>query len=165
MVDAADYRRCVTRPTYLGAVGTAVAQGLLTGSWIAAGGLPPAKRRAVRAAATMSVAAAGWYASAKDDRDIAYTVGEGLVIRTPDGTEVRRPVRRGSAIATSAGLLFGLGMIAGRRELEKRWLARLRKDGHEHPHRALALRMGLLALAGALPGRLVAAHDARHKGP
>jgi hypothetical protein len=153
-----------TKPTYFGAVGSAVAQSLLTGAWVASGELPRSKRRAVRGAATAAVVVSGWYASAKDDREISYTVGEGLVIRTPDGTEVRRPVRPRSAIATGATAVFGLGMIVGRRELEKRWLARLQRNGHHHPHRALALRMGLLTLAGALPGRLIAAREAQRKG-
>ncbi|HET6532663.1 MAG TPA: hypothetical protein VFH03_18915 [Actinoplanes sp.] len=147
------------QPTYLGAVGTAVAHGALTAAWIASGELPHDRRRAVRIAGIAAVVTAGWLTSARDPREFSYTVGEGglVVVKNPDGTEERRPVRK-AALAASA--TFGLGMIVGRRHLEKRWLDRLRRSGHEHPHRALALRMGLLSLAGTLGSRLIAVHEA-----
>jgi hypothetical protein len=149
------------KPTYLGAVGTAVAQGALTAAWIASGELPYGHRRAVRIAAISAVVTAGWLASARDPREYTYTVGEGLVVKNPDGTEEPRPLRKASLAASGA---VGLGMILGRRQLEKRWLDRLRRTGHEHPYRALALRMGLLSLAGTLGSRLIAVHEAKNEG-
>jgi hypothetical protein len=145
-------------PTYLGAVGTAVAQGALTAAWIASGELPYGPRRAARLAFVAAVVTTGWLASARDPREYTYTVGEGLAVKNPDGTEERRPVRKAS-LAASATL--GLGMIVWRRQLEKRWLDRLRRAGHDHPHRALALRMGLLSLAGTLGSRLIAVQEAK----
>ena len=142
---------------YLRAVGSAAAEGALTGAWIATGELPPAHRRALRLGATAVVVVSGWVASARDRTEYHYTVGEGLMVRHPDGTEERRPVRKASLAATA---LFGTGMIIGRRQLEKRWLARLAEQGHTHPHRALALRIGMLAMAGALGRRLIAMNEA-----
>jgi hypothetical protein len=146
-------------PTYLGAVASAAAQGLLTSAWIASGELPAGRRRAVRAAATAVVAAAGVIASRKEDNVVTWSKEEGVVVRDKDGKEQPRPSARGSAV----GMAVGVGMLVGRRELEKRWLKRLERNGHDHPYRALALRMGLLAMAGTLPGRLAAARKARSK--
>ncbi|HKO34478.1 MAG TPA: hypothetical protein VJY85_12100 [Candidatus Limnocylindria bacterium] len=143
--------------TYLRAVGSAVAHGALAGAWTATGELPQAQRRALRLAATAMVVVSGWVASARDTTEYHYTVGEGLMVRHPDGTEERRPVRKASLAATA---LFGTGMIIGRRQLEKRWLARLERQGHTHPYRALALRIGMLATAGALGRRLIAMNEA-----
>ena len=151
-------------PTYLGAVGKAVAQGAMTAAWIASAELPKAQRRALRFGATAAVWVPAWVAVARDRIEYHYTVGEGLMIRRPDGTEERRPVRTASLAATGASVLFGAGMIIGRERLQKRWLARLERQGHEHPHRALALRMGLLAMAETLGGRLVAAQQAKQAG-
>ena len=138
-------------PTYLNAVATSVGQGLLTGAWIASGALPAARRRAVRVAACAAVAAAGVLADRQDEREITWTPETGLVAKTEDRTP------RPSTHATAAAIAFGLGMIVVRRQMEKRWLARLQRDGHEHPYPQLALRMGLLAVATTLPGNLTAA--------
>jgi hypothetical protein len=142
-------------PTYLGAVSTAIGQGLLTGAWIASGGMSRGRRRAVRLAATAAVMAAGVIAERRDDRAVTWTPEDGLTVEPGDG-----PRRPGAAVS-AAGVVFGLGMIVGRRQMEKRWLAQLQRDGHEHPHRALALRMGLLAVAATLPGKLMKARAAR----
>jgi hypothetical protein len=148
-----------TKPTYLGAFSSAAAQGLMTAMWIASGELPPGRRRAARAAATAAVAAAAVVAGRTDDPDVTWSDKEGLMVRDEDGNERRHPGARASA----AGIALGVGMMVGRRQMEKRWLARLERNGHEHPYRALALRMGLLAMAGTLPGRLFAARAARAK--
>jgi hypothetical protein len=66
-------------------------------------------------------------------------------------------------LLTGASIAVGLGMIVGRRQVEKRWLAALTRAGHPLPHRALGVRMGLLSFAGTLPGRLVKVHE-RRKG-
>jgi hypothetical protein len=139
--------------TYLSAVATSVAQAVLTAAWIAAGGLPPARRRTVRAGASAAVAAAGVLAGRRDDPEITWTPETGLVVKGEDGTPRPRP----STNATAAAVVLGLGMIVTRRQIEKRWLARLQRDGHEHPYRRLALRMGLLTVATTLPEKLIAA--------
>jgi hypothetical protein len=145
-------------PTYLSAVASAAGQGLLTATWIASGVLPTARRRAVRLAASAAVAAAGIIADRNDPKTVSWTPDEGLKVHK-DGAEQPRP----SATATAAGIALGLSMIIGRHQLEKRWFSRLQARGHQHPHRGLALRMGLLAIAGTLPARLLKAHEARKK--
>ncbi len=57
----------------------------------------------------------------------------------------------GVVTAASAGVA-----MAGR-QLEKRWLARLIRQGHPHPHRALGLRMAAVWAAASLPARLMTA--------
>ena len=74
--------------------------------------------------------------------------------------EVMARYRR-NPVLTSAALVYSLAMIVGSRRLERRWLAGLVRDGHPHPHRALAIRMGLLTMAGSLPSGLVDAREAR----
>ena len=147
------------KPTYLGAVAASAGQGLLTAAWIATGELPTGQRRAVRWAATAAVAATGVIAARKNDTATTWTPEEDLATEAEDGTARRRP----NAAASAAGIALGLGMMIGRRQMEKRWLARLQQQGHEHPYRQLGLRMGLLAIAGALPGRLMDAHKARQQ--
>jgi hypothetical protein len=74
--------------------------------------------------------------------------------------EVTAKCRR-NPVLTSAALVYSLAMIVGSRRLERRWLAGLVRDGHPHPHRALAIRMGLLTMVGSLPSSLVDAREAR----
>ena len=148
--------------TYVRAIGSALAQGALTATWIAARELPTRQRRLVRAGATVSIAAVGWFSSASDERSIDWTAGEGVTVKaTPDDTPQPLDARRVAVSLMLGGL--SIGMLVGRRQLEKRWLARLEEKGHEHPHRALALRLGLLTVATTLPGRLQAARDAQRK--
>lgn len=152
--------RMAATPTYPSAVASSAAQGLLTATWIAAGGLPTAQRRAVRLAATAAVAAAGVIADRNDPRTVTWTPDEGLTVEQ-DG----KPQPRAGAASTAAGMALGLGMIVGRRHLEKRWLSRLEAQGKRNPHRALALRLGLLTIAGTLPSRLLKAREARRETP
>jgi hypothetical protein len=147
--------------TYLGAVSAVLAQGALTAAWIASGELPKPHRRAVRAGAAATVAAYGWWSSRRDSPDVSWRPDVGLVVRKADGTEMTPEERMMSARATGVATAFGIAMILGRRQVEKMWLARLRREGHEHPHRALALRLGLMTIAGALPARLLSVHKAR----
>lgn len=148
--------------TYVRAIGSALAQGALTASWVAAGELPARQRRLARAGAVASIAAVGWFSSASDERSIDWTVGEGVTVKAaPDDTPQPMDPRRLAVSLALGGL--SIGMLVGRHRLEKRWLARLEEKGHEHPHRALALRLGLLSVATTLPGRLQAARDAQRK--
>ena len=153
--------RMPAKPTYLGAVASSTGQGLLTAAWIATGELPTGQRRAVQLAATAVVGAvAAVIAVRSDDTVVTWSPEEGVTARSEDGTPVPR---RPGAAASAAVIALALGMPFGRRQLEKRWLARLQRQGHEHPYRGLALRIGLLTTVGALPGRLMDAHKARQQ--
>jgi hypothetical protein len=77
---------------------------------------------------------------------------------TPTPADATPVDARKVAVTLVLGVV-SIGTTIGRRRLEKRWLARLEANGHEHPHRALAVRMGLLSAAVTLPGRLYAAHN------
>jgi hypothetical protein len=154
--------------TLVRTVGSSVAQGLMTGVWIAAGELPAGRRRAARFAASAAVAVVGWHSSAKSDRDTAKSDGDTAkfgrdTARTvsDDGVTVQHSVdeaprpldRKRVALVIAAGAL-GVGAMVGRRRLENRWLDKLARDGHPHPHRALAVRMGLVSAGLALTNRL-----------
>ena len=134
--------------SYARAVGASALQGLLTGIWVAAGELPPAKRRAGRAAAVVTLSAVA------SIRDWAFPDEE------PEQTAPRPPDKK-QLLTLGAAAAVSTGMILGRRRLERRWLAGLERAGHPHPHRALAVRVGLLSFAGTLPGRLAKAHSTR----
>jgi hypothetical protein len=167
------------------------------GGWIAAGGLPPGRRRLARAG-VMAVAAAtavpGLTAakSAADSAAKAAPAAPGAAepaapaasepsVEPGDGpaggdrpplvvlrdTPVAVPVGRRATAAQVAAAVAVLGVItaasagvavAGRR-LERRWLARLIRQGHPHPHRALGLRMAAVWAAASLPARLYTARN------
>lgn len=148
--------------TYAGAVGSAAAQGLLTAVWIASRELPPAYRRLARFGAGASVAVTGWYSSARDERVTSYTLGEGMTQRANEDAPPQPVDRRRMAVVAVASAV-SVGALVGRRHLEKRWLARLQRNGHQHPHRALALRMGLLSVALTLPGKVMTVYEAQRK--
>jgi hypothetical protein len=161
--------------TLVRTVGSSVAQGLMTGVWIAAGELPAGRRRAARFVASAAVAVVGWHSSAKSDgdtaksdrdtaksgrdtakfgRDTARTVSDDGVTVQHSVDEAPRPLdRKRVALVIAAGAL-GVGAMVGRRRLENRWLDKLARDGHPHPHRALAVRMGLVSAGLALTNRL-----------
>jgi hypothetical protein len=159
--------------SYLRAAGSATLQGLLTGAWVAAGGLPPAKRRLARAGAVATLSALALIGERDDNgerltraalsrwSETTPTPASASADDEGQGPPQPIPVRRLAVTAAGAGV--SVGMIVGRRRLEKRWLAALTRDGHPHPHRALALRMGVLSFAGTLPGRLIRAYEARHR--
>jgi hypothetical protein len=135
------------------AIGSAVSQGLAIGIWIAAGELPPAKRRAARAGIGAAFATVGWFTSARSDREVEWVVGDGLTVREHKDEEPRRVDRKRLALMIATGAM-SVGATAGRRRLEKRWLAKLIRDGHPHPHRALGVRMGVVSAGVALASRL-----------
>jgi len=140
--------------TYPRAVLAAALQGLLTGAWVAAGELPTRGRRLARAGSVLSLSAVASVGARGDS-------GE------PDETEPTAEqyaawdVDKRKLAAAAASIGLSAALVVGRRQLEKRWLAALARDGHPHPHRALALRMGLLTFAGTLPGRLVKVREGR----
>lgn len=142
-------------PTFSRAVGAAAMQGLATGTWVAAGELPARQRQLARIGSVLTISAVtGAVAArraAKDPKAAAERYVEGELDR------------RQLAVAVASSALT-IGLVVQRRRLEKRWLAALIRDGHPHPHRALALRMGLLVFAGSLPGRLIHRYAGRPKG-
>ncbi len=131
--------------TYPRAVLTTAAQGLLAGAWSAAGELPASRRRLARAGSVLVVGAIAAIADREEEP-------EPMVRPEIDA--------RGLAVAAGA-VAISVGLAVQRRRLEKRWLAALIRDGHPHPHRAMAVRMGLLSIAGALPGQLIKVHEQR----
>jgi hypothetical protein len=149
--------------TYVRAIGSALAQGALTATWVAAGELPTPQRRLARAGAAASVAAVGWFSSDSSDNSDNSTEGtpsppSNQPAGGPAQDDTPQPMdpRRVALTVVLSGL--SIGMLVGRRHLEKRWLARLAAKGHEHPHRALALRLGLLSAAATLASSLQSAH-------
>lgn len=162
---------------YAGAVGSVLLEGLSTAGWVAAGGLSPGKRRLVRTGVVGAGVAYGILAGLRldskepaampvlSDKPIAikdwdrHKVETGTPGRSDDGPDRKVTAGTVAAIALSAGLMVG------RRQVEKRWLAGLVRRGHAHPHRALAIRMGLLAMAGALPSRLIRARQTENGTP
>jgi hypothetical protein len=154
--------------TYAGAISSAALQAVSTGTWVAAGALPPGKRRALRAAVMVAGTA---IATTQVVRDQKRESAQPQLLETPvllkDITaradpEPDEPARRTiPPKATVAAMLLSASLAIGGRRIQKHWLARLTQAGHPHPHRALGLRMGLLAAATALPADLLAVAEAR----
>jgi hypothetical protein len=153
------------KPTYLGVVSSAAAEGLLTGVWVVAGELPPARRRLARAGTVVAVSAAGWatspgHSTVTRERSVTWSDDRGLVVRDADGTEI--PGRRGM-VAAGVSAALAVGMTVGRRQVERRWLARLERRGHAHPYRALAVRMAVFTTAVTLSKGLIDSYRTRRK--
>jgi hypothetical protein len=150
--------------TYAGAVLSAVLQGLTTGTWVMAGALPRWERRAVRAgivAGSISVAAVQVRREQPAGPrllDSPILVKDVLAREVPEQAKVGRklPPR-----ATLVALAVSTGLAVGGRRLEKRWLARLIRDGHARPYRSLGIRMGLLVAGTTLASDLFAVAEAR----
>jgi hypothetical protein len=157
---------------YVRAASSAAMQGVLTGVWVAAGGMSPGRRRAVRATAVVGLSAAAtladwWFDRQAAEREAWATDDEiaeredeakpepreddGLEDEAPDPEAIgtRQLALLGAAAAVSAAA------IAGRRLWEKRWLQRLENSGHPHPHRALGVRLGAMSFAGSLATSLI----------
>ena len=144
------------------------------GAWVAAAELRPARRRVARGAlvALLAAVAIPEFRAGRLVVDAAGTAvpdaGSGLPsvdagIRLPadelsaaDPAARRRVVLTGAAALTAA-VAASAGVAVGGRRLERRWLARLHRNGHPHPHRALGLRMAGLYAVLVVPGRLQAA--------
>ncbi|OJF11985.1 hypothetical protein BG844_23100 [Couchioplanes caeruleus subsp. caeruleus] len=130
----------------------------MTGVWVAAGELSPAKRRLARVGTVAT--AAGAYAirervfpaPALPGADDSDTEEEPV---SPEVISKAKLIGIGAGVAVSVAV-----MVAGHR-LEKRWLAALIRDGHAHPYRALAVRMGLISFGVALAPDLIRAREAR----
>ena len=146
------------------------------GAWIAAAELPPARRRLARGAlATVTAAVAipglrAARAAADATGPATPSTGSGLPfvdagIKLPvdepsdaDTSPRRRAVLVGAVgvAALTTAVAVSVGGAAAGRQLERRWLARLTRHGHPHPHRALAVRMAALYAVMVVPGRVLA---------
>ena len=138
--------------SYRRAVAEAAWEAALLGTWIALRELPPARRMPARAG-VLAVTGAVGYVVARRDGSASPPEPELVVGARPmlvsEGGPVVDPAaypqptwdkREAMRFATLTG--FALATVAERRRLEKRWLARLIRDGRPHPTRALAIRMG-----------------------
>lgn len=147
--------------SYQRAVAMAALQAALSSTWIAARELSPARRRLARSGIVAAVATVSYAASARSSDDRLRSSDELVVGKRPMLVSEGGPVvdpdtvpeftfdKRKAAVAAGLVALSAAAMI-GRRQLEKRWLARLTRNGHPHPTRALALRMGAVEFAGQL---------------
>ena len=133
--------------SYTRAVASAALQAAVSGAWIAARELSPAKRRLARFGTVAAVAAIGYVVSSESPE-----AGE-----KPEAADFDRR----QAAALGLGVVAGTAGIVGRRQLEKRWLARLTRDGHPHPTRALAVRMTAAHFALHLALKLADLHKDR----
>ncbi|MCM4085005.1 hypothetical protein [Paractinoplanes hotanensis] len=157
--------------SYSRAVTVAAMQAVFNSAWIAARELSPAKRRLARVG-VIAIGAAGYAGATPDTRRAIREVrAEVESLRdkedepessrdsaeeppaTPDSSFDKR---RAVAIVGALGLTIAVTL--GRRRLEKRWLARLARDGHAHPTRALALRMAPVAFAAELAIQIIDMH-------
>lgn len=126
--------------TVLAAAGVAAA----AGTWTAAAELSPTRRRCARLAIATAVLA--WPSPPSSvDQDRTAVPSVPLAVEPSRARQV--------SVVTLGLTLVGAG-VGGRRWLERRWLRRLERRGHVHPHRALGLRIALLAFVVELSGRL-----------
>ncbi|MFC3737926.1 hypothetical protein [Paractinoplanes deccanensis] len=155
------------------------------GAWVAAGDLSPARRRLARGALA-AIAAAGaipevraWRSTVAGTERAVPGARSGLPfvdvgIELPAAElseEEAAEGRRRAVLAGAVGVgvvitavVVSVGAAAASREWERRWLARLTRHGHSHPHRALAVRMAGLYAVLAVPSRLLAARQDTQAG-
>jgi hypothetical protein len=167
---------------YLRALAEAGLDVASVGAWIAAGELLPARRRLARGAlvaVTVAVAIPGIRALRADAGGAAEPVIAGARsglpfvdagIRVPDGepSAEQASARRRVVLAGAAGLTTAVAVSVGGavavRRLERRWLDRLTRQGHAHPHLALGVRMAALYSVAVVPSRLLAVRKAAQAG-
>ncbi|MEU4692407.1 hypothetical protein [Actinoplanes sp. NPDC023714] len=155
--------------SYGRAVGLAALQAALSSTWIAARELSPAKRRLARAGTVATMVAVGWVTAPKEEPaeeiDLVvgatpFSVADG-VPKTDAEEEEPPPFDKRKAALAAGAIGIGVAAIVGRRQLEKRWLARLTRNGHAHPTRALAVRMAGVEFAAQLAMQLNDVRKAR----
>ena len=153
------------------------------GAWVAAAELPPARRRLARgalAAVTVAVGApavrAGRSAVAETSGPAEPGAGSGLPfvdvgITLPEDEPSDVEARRRIVVAGAVGVAVLSTVVAGSvgaavvgRRLERRWLARLVRRGHPHPHRGLGVRMAGLYAVMVVPSRLLAVRQSVQAG-
>ncbi|BBH71722.1 hypothetical protein ACTI_84070 [Actinoplanes sp. OR16] len=141
--------------SYGRAVALAALQAVLSSTWIAARELSPARRRLARAGTVAAVTAVGWVLDPKDsgdddaDREVELVVGA-TPFAVADGAPPPPPFDKRKAALAAGAIGISVAAVVGRRHLERRWLARLTRNGHRHPTRALAARMAALEFAAQL---------------
>ncbi|MBU2670566.1 hypothetical protein KOI35_44410 [Actinoplanes bogorensis] len=168
--------------TYPQILARAAVRAGLTGAWVAAGELAPARRRAVRAGMIAARAVASFERGAFErgafERDASErgTSEHGAFERGASehgafdrGTSehgafdgARRPTGEPPSLAFgAAAATLVVTSIVIQRRLEKRWLARLAAQGHPHPVRGLAWRVTMIDFAGSVAAQLLARSRAR----
>jgi hypothetical protein len=142
--------------SYPRVVATAALQAGLTGAWIAARDLSPARRRLTRLGTVAAGAAIGW-AVVPDEPEPETEAETELVVADkpfavtdPPPSEEPPALDKRKVIIGAAVVGLSVAALVGRRQLEKRWLARLTRDGHRRPTRALAVRMAAVEFAATL---------------
>ncbi len=139
------------------AVANAGLDGLMTVVWVAAGELSPMGRRGVRLGVTTAVAAVGYVTTKDKSEPPAAAEDEPQPPAGDDGEPAVPPFDKRKMAVTAALLAVSVGTMVGRRRLERRWTARLAEQGHPHPTRALAVRLGALAFGAGLLRQLAEA--------
>jgi hypothetical protein len=164
----------VWRP-YVRALGEAGLDVASAGVWVAAAELSPARRRLARGALMAAVVAMALpaFRAGRETEPATPGAGSGLPYvdagiripaelldqdqdpdQDPDPARRRRVALAGVVLTTVAAASAGVA-VAGRR-LERRWLARLVRNGHPHPHRALGVRIAAVYAVVVVPSRLLA---------
>lgn len=138
---------------HAGILGTAALQGLVNAAWTAAAELPPTARRLTRLALPLSALAVG-AATARTKPEPGPEEELGPEQKpTQWRAGAAGPWRTGAAAVLIPAVV--VGPVVLRRRLERRWLSQLTRGGHPHPHRVVAVRIGLLSMAVMLFGDLV----------
>jgi hypothetical protein len=149
--------------SYGGVLSSAMLQGLTTGLWVAAGGLTPPRRRAVRAAIVVGCAGVAVLES-RLEKEKPQLLDTPVLVKDVLAREVTPPAESGVELpsrATLVAIAVSSGLTLGGRLLEKRWLARLVRTGHTRPYRSLGIRMGVLAATTTLASEVVEVVEAR----
>ncbi|MFC7533866.1 hypothetical protein [Actinoplanes sp. GCM10030250] len=148
----------------------AALQAALSSTWILARELSPAKRRLARLGTVTAVAVVGWVVAPSEASDESEGAGVELVVGArpmlvaeggpvvdPEAQPEKTFDKRKAAV-TAAALGLSVAAVIGRRQLEKRWLARLTRNGHPRPTRGLAVRMAAVEFTGQLALQLADMH-------
>jgi hypothetical protein len=157
--------------SYGRAVGLAALQAILSSTWILARELPPAKRRLARVGTVAAVTAVGYVLSPKpeDEEEEPELVVGAQPFLASDGlpedreAEPPAPFDKRKAVLAAGAIGLSVAAVVGRRQLEKRWLARLTRNGHPHPTRGLAVRIAGVEFVGQLVLQAVDVHKARSR--
>jgi hypothetical protein len=138
--------------SYPRAVATAALQAGLTGAWIAARDLSPARRRLTRFGTVAAVAAIGWAVvpDRPEPEPELVVADKPFAVTDPPASEELPALDKRKAIIGATVVGLSVAALVGRRQLEKRWLARLTRNGHRSPTRALAVRMAAVEFATTL---------------
>lgn len=152
--------------TYAAAVATTAIQSALTGAWVAAAELRPGRRRLARAGVAAAVVAHGFATTRSAATPAAACSpasgpGSTAAARSEPPSDADEPTAADPAGAgvpgaavLAAGVSMSVALLVGSKRLQKRWLDRLGRGGHPHPHRGLALRLAALTFVGSLPGEI-----------